>query len=123
MTPHRSGTIAIIGRPNVGKSTLLNCLIGEKLSIVSKKAQTTRHKILGVLTKGDTQYLFVDTPGFQNEHQNALSKIMNRSVKDALSEVDVVLFVIEVHALTAKDRLLLPLLPADKPVILVINKI
>lgn len=74
----KSGTIAIVGKPNVGKSTLLNRLIGEKISIVSRKAQTTRHRIMGILTTDDAQYAFVDTPGFQTRHTNALNRAMNR---------------------------------------------
>ena len=118
----RAGLVAIVGRPNVGKSTLLNRLVGEKISIVSRKAQTTRHRIVGIRTDDDAQYVFVDTPGFQTQHTSALNRAMNRGVTQALSDVDVVLFVIEAGRFDAKDKTVLKLLPPDKPVILVINK-
>lgn len=118
----KSGYIAIVGRPNVGKSTLLNALIGEKISIVSRKAQTTRHRITGIRTDDDAQYVFVDTPGFQTQHTNALNRAMNRGVTQALADVDVVLFVIEAVRFGGKDKVVLNLLPEDKPVILVVNK-
>lgn len=125
-TPIPSGYVAIVGRPNVGKSTLLNRLVGEKISIVSRKAQTTRHRILGIRTdeEGDNaaQYVFVDTPGFQTQHTNALNRAMNRGVTQALGDVDVVLFVIEAGRFDSKDQTVLKLLPPDKPVILVVNK-
>jgi len=119
---YRCGTIAIVGRPNVGKSTLLNHILGLKLSITSRKAQTTRHRLLGIHTTEDTQYLFVDTPGFQQKHVNALNKSLNKTVTQVLTEVDVVLFVIEPMHLGEADRLVLKLLPKDKPVLLVVNK-
>lgn len=118
----RSGYIAIVGRPNVGKSTLLNRLIGEKISIVSRKAQTTRHRITGILTQDDAQFVFVDTPGFQTKFSNALNRAMNRGVTTTLNDVDVVLFVIEAGRFDAKDKAVVRLLPADRPVILVVNK-
>ncbi|MDQ5882575.1 MAG: GTPase [Pseudomonadota bacterium] len=123
MTTLRSGYIAIVGRPNVGKSTLLNAFIGEKISIVSRKAQTTRHRIMGIRTDANAQYVFVDTPGFQTQHTNALNRAMNRGVTQALADVDVVLFVIEAERFGSKDKVVLDLLPQDKPVILVINKV
>jgi GTP-binding protein Era len=123
MNETRSGQIAIVGRPNVGKSTLLNQLIGEKLSIVSQRAQTTRHRILGILTRPDAQYVFVDTPGFQTRHGNALNRAMNRSVRQALAEVDVVLLVVEAGRFDDRDRVVLRLIPDDRPVIIVVNKI
>lgn len=119
----KSGYIAIVGRPNVGKSTLLNRLIGEKISIVSRKAQTTRHRIVGILTRPGAQYVFVDTPGFQTKHGNALNRSMNRGVTQALADVDVVVFVVEAGRFDARDRAVLQLMPQDRPVILVANKI
>jgi len=116
------GTVAIVGRPNVGKSTLLNHILGVKLSITSRKAQTTRHRLLGIHTTPDTQYLFVDTPGFQQKHINALNRSLNRTVTQVLSEVDVVLFVIEPMHLGDADRKVLALLPKNRPVFLVVNK-
>lgn len=118
-----SGLVALVGRPNVGKSTLLNRLIGEKLSITSRKAQTTRHRIMGVRTDEDAQYVFVDTPGFQTKHSSALNRTMNRGVTQALQEVDVICFVIEAGRFGDPDRKVLALLPEDRPVILVLNKI
>lgn len=120
---YRTGFIAIIGRPNVGKSTLLNNLIGQKISITSKKAQTTRHRITGILTDDESQFIFVDTPGFQNLHTNRLNSLMNRTVTQSIKDVDVVIFVIESLHFDERDRLVLKLLPTDRPVILVINKI
>lgn len=118
----RCGTVAIVGRPNVGKSTLLNHILGLKLSITSRKPQTTRHRLLGIHTTDDTQYLFVDTPGFQQKHLNALNKSLNKTVTQVLTEVDAVLFVIEPMKLGEADETVLKLLPANKPVILVVNK-
>ncbi|MFZ2973597.1 MAG: GTPase Era [Ferribacterium limneticum] len=122
MKKFRSGYIAIVGRPNVGKSTLLNKLIGEKISIVSRKAQTTRHRITGILTKDGAQFVFVDTPGFQTKYSNALNRAMNRGVTQTLSDVDVVIFVVEAGRYDAKDKAVVRLLPKDRPVILVVNK-
>lgn len=120
--PFRCGTIAIVGRPNVGKSTLLNHILGMKLAITSRKAQTTRHRLLGIHTTADTQFLFVDTPGFQQKHLNALNKSLNKTVTQVLTEVDIVLFVIEPMKLGEADNTVLKLLPKNKPVILVVNK-
>ena len=119
----RSGFVAIIGRPNVGKSTLMNQLIGAKVSITSKKAQTTRHRINGVLTQDNTQYIFVDTPGFQTKHGGALNRVLNRNVSQALGEVDVVVWVIEAMKFTPQDEAVLNILPESTPVILAINKV
>jgi len=119
----RCGTIAIIGRPNVGKSTLLNHLVGEKISITSRKAQTTRHRLTGILTNADTQYLFVDTPGFQTKNASALNRLMNRSVTQALQDVDVILVVIEAGRISREDRQVFDLLPAGRDAILALNKI
>ena len=118
----RTGFIAIVGRPNVGKSTLLNHLIGQKVSITSRKAQTTRHRITGILTVGAEQFVFVDTPGFQTLHTNALNRSMNRVVTGSLRDVHAVLFVIEARHFDERDQQVLALLPQDRPVILVINK-
>jgi len=118
----RCGTVAIVGRPNVGKSTLLNHILGVKLSITSRKAQTTRHRLLGIHTTADAQYIFVDTPGFQLRHMNALNRSMNRTVQQVLSEVDVVLFVVEAQNFGVGDEKVLELLPRDQPVLLVVNK-
>ena len=123
MNKLKSGYIAIVGRPNVGKSTLLNRLIGEKISIVSRKAQTTRHRIVGILTQPDAQYVFVDTPGFQTKHTNALNRAMNRGVTQALAEVDVVILVVEAERFDDRDLAVVKLLPAGRPVILAVNKI
>lgn len=119
----RCGFVAIIGRPNVGKSTLLNRLIGQKISIVSRKAQTTRHRVTGILTQDDAQFVFVDTPGFQTQYRNALNRTMNRTVTQALAEVDLVFFVIEAGRFGDDDRKVAEVLPKDATVVLVINKI
>jgi GTP-binding protein Era len=119
----RSGYIAIVGRPNVGKSTLLNHLIGQKISITSRKAQTTRHRINGIYTDEHAQFVFVDTPGFQMKHLNALNRGMNRVVTNSLRDVQVVIYVIEAMRYDERDREVLKLLPDNCPVLLVINKI
>jgi GTP-binding protein Era len=119
----RTGYLAIIGRPNVGKSTLTNRLVGAKVSITSKKAQTTRHRIHGVLTTDDAQFIFVDTPGFQMTHKNALNRLMNRSVTSTFADVDVILLVVEAGRWGNGETEIAKMLPADKPVLLVINKI
>jgi GTP-binding protein Era len=119
----RCGYIAIVGRPNVGKSTLLNKLIGQKISITSRKSQTTRHRIPGIVTDAQSQYIFVDTPGFQTLHKNHLNKAMNRLVTQSVRDVDVVVFVIEALRFDDRDESVVKLLPLDKPVILAVNKI
>jgi GTPase len=119
----RCGLVAIVGRPNVGKSTLLNALVGQKISITSNKAQTTRHRITGIRTDGATQFVFVDTPGFQTRHGNALNRNLNRTVRGTLSDVDAVLFLVEAGKFTLADAQVLALLPEDKPVLLVANKL
>jgi GTP-binding protein Era len=118
----RTGYIAIIGRPNVGKSTLTNHIVGAKVSITSRKAQTTRHRIHGIYTDADAQYIFVDTPGFQTQYDSALNRGMNKTVVDALHSTDVVLFVIEGTRFDSRDQKVVDLLPKDIPVILVLNK-
>jgi GTP-binding protein Era len=122
-SPQRCGLIAIVGRPNVGKSTLLNALVGQKVSITSRKAQTTRHRITGIRTLGAAQLVFVDTPGFQTRHTGALNKTLNRTVRGVLTDVDVVLFVVEAGRFELADAKVLALLPEDKPVLLVANKL
>ncbi|ROT44657.1 GTPase Era [Pusillimonas sp. NJUB218] len=122
-TPFRCGFVAIVGRPNVGKSTLANALIGSKISIVSRKAQTTRHRINGVLTREQEQFVFVDTPGFQTRHGGAMNRMMNRVVTQALADVDVVLHVVEAGKWSEGDAQLLPLLPKGNKTILVISKV
>lgn len=118
-----SGFIAIVGRPNVGKSTLLNHLVGQKISITSRKAQTTRHRITGILTEEHAQFVFVDTPGFQTKHLNTLNRGLNRVVTSSLRNVNVVLFVIEARNFDERDRQVMNLLPKNMPVLLVINKV
>lgn len=120
---HRAGLVAIVGRPNVGKSTLLNRLVGMKVSITSNRPQTTRHRITGILSEADSQMVFVDTPGFQTAHGGALNKMMNRTVTDTLQGIDVVLLVVEAMRFGPEDKKLLPLLPKDRPVLLVVNKV
>jgi GTP-binding protein Era len=122
-TGQRCGLVAIVGKPNVGKSTLLNALVGQKISITSSKAQTTRHRITGVRTEGQTQFVFVDTPGFQTRHSSALNRSLNRAVTGAISDVDVVLFVVEAGNFTLGDAKVLSLLKPDIPAILVANKL
>ncbi|MFZ6848469.1 GTPase Era [Undibacterium sp. RuRC25W] len=118
----RCGYIAIVGRPNVGKSTLMNALIGAKVSITSRKAQTTRHRITGIQTKDNTQFVYVDTPGFQTRHSNALNRTLNRTVTTTLTAADVILFLVEAGTFGPADQQVIDLLPKNVPVILVINK-
>jgi GTP-binding protein Era len=118
----RCGYIAIVGRPNVGKSTLMNMLIGANVSITSRKAQTTRHRITGIQTRPDAQFIYVDTPGFQTRHNNALNKTLNRTVTTTLTAADTVLFVVEAGSFGEADQLVLDLMPKNVPAILVINK-
>ena len=119
----RCGLIAIVGKPNVGKSTLLNALVGQKISITSRKAQTTRHRITGMHTQGAAQYVFVDTPGFQTIHGNALNKSLNKAVQGAVGDVDVVFLVVEAGSFTSADDKVLSLLAPGIPTILVANKL
>ena len=123
----RCGLIAIVGRPNVGKSTLLNALVGQKVSITSSKAQTTRHRITGIRTEGAAQFVFVDTPGFQTKHGTALNRTLNRTVLSSLGDVDVVLFVVEAGRFGLPDAKVLALLQNEgikhKPALLVANKL
>ena len=119
----RCGLVAIVGRPNVGKSTLLNALVGQKISITSKKAQTTRHRITGIHTVGETQFVFVDTPGFQMKHGTALHRTLNRTVLSSLADVDLVLLVVEAGRFGNDDAKVLALLPPGKPAVLIANKL
>jgi GTPase len=119
----RCGLVAIVGRPNVGKSTLLNALVGQKISITSRKAQTTRHRITGVRTVGSTQFVFVDTPGFQTTHGTALNRNLNKTVMASLGDVDAVLFVVEAGRFGLPDAKVLALLPPGKPALLIANKL
>jgi GTP-binding protein Era len=119
----RCGTVAIVGRPNVGKSTLMNALVGQKISITSRKAQTTRHRITGIRTIGPTQFIFVDTPGFQTRHATALNRSLNKTVMGAVGDVDLVLFVVEAGRFTLGDAKVLSLLKPGVPALLVANKL
>jgi GTP-binding protein Era len=119
----RCGLLAIVGKPNVGKSTLLNALVGQKISITSRKAQTTRHRITGMRTVGDDQFVFVDTPGFQTRHANALNRSLNKTVLGAVGDVDLVLFVVESGQFNQADERVLQLLKPDIPVLLLANKL
>ncbi len=118
----RCGYVAIVGKPNVGKSTLLNALVGQKVSITSRKAQTTRHRITGMRTEGATQFVFVDTPGFQTRHGNALNRALNKTVLGAVADMDLILFVVEAGRFNLADAKVLDLLPKGVPVMLLANK-
>ena len=119
----RCGQIAVVGKPNVGKSTLLNRLVGEKVSITSRKAQTTRLPLRGILTTDAAQFVFVDTPGFQTKHGGEMNKRLNGSVRRTLTEVDVVLWLWDATHLSAADRAVLALIPDTVPIIAVPNKV
>jgi GTPase len=124
--PTRCGMIAIVGKPNVGKSTLLNALVGQKVSITSRKAQTTRHRILGIRSLGGAQFVFADTPGFQTRHGTALNRSLNKTVTGAVSGVDLILLVVEAGRLSGADAKVLSLLGKQAkgvPVVLVANKL
>ncbi len=122
----RCGLVAIVGRPNVGKSTLLNALVGQKVSITSSKAQTTRHRITGIRTEAGSQFVFVDTPGFQTRYAAAMNRTLNKTVHSVLADVDVVLFVVEAGRFGLDDAKVLALMPSGeyaKPVFLIANKL
>ena len=120
----RCGYVAIVGRPNVGKSTLLNHILGQKLSITSRKPQTTRHQLLGIKTEGDTQAIYVDTPGLHLRDEKAINRYMNRAASSALKDVDLVLFLVDRDRWTDEDDLVLEKVKqVDCPVLLVVNKI
>ena len=121
---HKSGYAAIVGRPNVGKSTLLNAMVGQKISIITHKPQTTRHRILGIYSRPDAQIIFVDTPGFHLKQSHAINRYMNKAALSALHDVDVILFVVEAGRWTREDAALAEKLREQaQPVIAVINKV
>ena len=118
------GFIAIVGRPNVGKSTLLNKILGQKISITSRKAQTTRHRIVGIDTDGVYQAVYVDTPGLHIEEKRAINRLMNRAASSAIGDVDLIIFVVDGTHWTDDDEMVLTKLRSAKaPVVLAINKI
>jgi GTPase len=119
---HRCGTIGIAGRPNTGKSSLLNRLVGQKLSIVSAKPQTTRHLVTGILTREDCQYVFVDSPGQQSTSRTVLARALNRRGTEAARDADVALFVVEALRFGPEDHAVLERIPGDQTVIAVVNK-
>ena len=120
---HRCGTVALVGRPNTGKSSLLNRLVGEKLSIVSARPQTTRHLVTGILTRPGCQYIFIDAPGNPPRLKSVLHKALNRRVAEAASQADVVLFVLEALRFGPEDRAALERIPAGQKVVAVVNKV
>jgi GTPase len=123
-SPNRCGFVAFVGRPNVGKSTLLNRLLGQKLSITSRKPQTTRHRIMGIDTFDNTQMIYVDTPGLHKKEPRAINRLMNRAASSSINDVDIVVFVVEPHQWTEDDQLVLEhIQQANVPVILFINKV
>ena len=123
-TETRCGYVAIVGRPNVGKSTLLNHILGQKLSITSRRPQTTRHQVLGIKTESDVQTIYVDTPGMHKEQRKAINRYMNRAATSALTGIDAIVFVVERLKWTHEDQLVLDKLKLSAcPVILAINKV
>src|SRR5262245_21958611 len=120
---HRGGFVAIVGRPNAGKSTLLNALVGQKISITSRRPQTTRQNIAGILTRGDVQLVFLDTPGFQTQYRSGLTKAMDRGFKNALSEAHAVMWLIDVTANAHEDPELFAHIRNSASVVIAINKI
>jgi GTP-binding protein Era len=123
MSAHRCGTVGIAGRPNAGKSSLLNRLVGEKVSIVSPKAQTTRHLVTGILTRPDCQYVFVDAPGQQLAARSTLHRRLNRRATEAARESDVALFVLEALRFGPEDRITLDKIPSAQRVVAAVNKV
>jgi len=123
MRGHRSGHVAIVGRPNVGKSTLLNRIVGHKLSITSDRPQTTRHRIVGIVTRPDAQLVFIDSPGYQTRAGGAMNRVLNRTAVQVAQDADVVILVCDGRGWTAADERIARLLPTDRPVLLAVNKI
>jgi len=122
--PKRCGLIAIVGRPNVGKSTLMNNILQQKISITSKKPQTTRHRILGIHTEENEQVIYVDTPGLHKEEKRAINKLMNKAASSALGDVELVLFVVEAMKWHDDDEMVLnKIIRSKQPVVLLINKV
>ena len=120
----RCGYVAIVGRPNVGKSTLLNHLLGQKISITSRKPQTTRHQVLGIKTDRQHQIIFVDTPGLHSDADKAINRYMNRAASSAIRDVDVIVFVVDRTAWTPEDQMVLEQVQrSGLPAILAINKV
>ncbi len=123
MQERRCGTIAIAGRPNTGKSSLLNRLVGQKIAIVSPKAQTTRNPVGGILTAEDCQYVFLDLPGYQTRHVNVLNRALNRRASEGARDCDAAVFVVEAQRYGAADREVLERIPAERRVVAAVNKI
>jgi len=122
--PKRCGYVAIVGRPNVGKSTLLNHILGQKISITSRKPQTTRHQVLGIKTQDQYQIIFVDTPGLHKDADKAINRYMNRAASSAIKDVDLVVFVVDRTAWTEEDAMVLEQIErAGLPAMLVVNKV
>lgn len=119
----RCGTVAIVGRPNVGKSTLLNRLVGQKLSITSDRPQTTRHRIVGVVHRPDAQLLFLDSPGYQTRIGGPMNRVLNRTALQVARDADVVVLVCDARNWTATDTRIAQALPGDRPVLLAMNKV
>jgi GTP-binding protein Era len=123
MSAFRCGTVALAGRPNTGKSSLLNKLVGQKLAIVSPKAQTTRHTVTGILTTADCQYVFVDLPGYQTRHVNVLNRSLNRQATEGARDCDVAVFVVEATRFGSPDREALARIPAGQRIVVAVNKV
>jgi GTP-binding protein Era len=119
----RSGFVAVVGRPNVGKSTLVNRLVGARISITSRKAQTTRHRVTGIVTTAAAQFAFVDTPGFQTKHRSRLNDRMNKAVTQSIADVDAAILVVEAGRTTEADRAVIRLLPTGRGIVVALNKI